>query len=156
MQTWYKRVKNDLTLIPDFIDYYEAEYLKAKDDVRLLGVGNLISAASATPHIFEHNFSCLQDVEAVLEYLNIMYRKERSVVFQRWFENQKAARALTARDAERYVDSDEMVNELAELINDVAYVRNLYLGILKGIDSKSYALNNIRALRVAGLDDAKV
>ena len=155
MKTWYKNVKNDITLIPDFIEYYEAEYLLAKNDVRLLGTGSLITAAASTSHIFEHNFACLQDIEAVLEYLNIMYRKERSEVFQRWFENQKAARALTARDCDKYVDGDEAVNQIAELINDTAYVRNLYLGILKGLDSKSYALANISRLRCAGLEDAK-
>lgn len=156
MKTWFTKVKSNLGLLPEALEYYQTEYDEAKQDVRLLGAGSLEKASSSMSHIFEHRFSQLQDIEAILEHLNIHYRKMRSDVFQKWFENQKAARALTARDAEKYVDSDPDVNDLAELVNEVAYVRNLYLGILKGLDNKSYQINNITKLRAAGLEDAKI
>lgn len=156
METWYKKVKDDLTLLPEFLEYYQNEYEEAKKDVRLLGVGSLEKASAAIPHIVEHRFAQLQDIEAILKHLNIHYEKMRSDVFQQWFENQKAARALTARECEKYVDGDVHVNEMAELINEVALIRNLYLSIHKGLDNKSYQINNIVKLRAAGLDDAKI
>ena len=156
METWYKKVRDDLTLLPEFLEYYQNEYEEAKKEVKLSGSGSLQNAAAAIPHVVEHRFAQLQDIEAVLKHLNIQYEKIRSEVFQKWFENQKAARALTARDAEKYVDSDQMVNEMAELINEVAFIRNLYLSIHKGLDNKSYQINNITKLKAAGLDDAKI
>ena len=156
METWYKKVRDDLTLLPEFLDYYQNEYEDAKKEVKLLGAGSLEKASASIPHIVEHRFAQLQDIEAILRHLNIQYEKMRSEVFQKWFENQKAARALTARDAEKYVDADLHVNELAELINEVALVRNLYLSIMKGLDNKSYQINNITKLKAAGLEDAKI
>lgn len=156
MQTWYKKVRDDLTVLPEFLEYYQTEYEEAKKEVKLIGAGSLEKAAASLPHMVEHRFSQLQDIEAILKHLNIQYESMRSSVFQSWFENQKAARALTARDAEKYVDSDQHVNELAELINEVALCRNLYLSILKGLDAKSYQINNVTKLKAAGLDDAKI
>lgn len=156
MDLWYKKIKNDLTLLPDFIEFYEKEYEQAKIEVKLLGVGSIERAAASIPHEVEHRFSQLQDIEAVLRHLNIQYERMRSEVFKKWFENQKAARALSARDAERYVDQDNDVCTLAELCNDTSLIRNMFLAILKGIDSKSYSINNITKLRAAGLEDARI
>lgn len=156
MDLWFKKVKNDLEKLPEFLDFYQIEYEEAKKEVRLLGAGALDRAAASLPHIVENRFVQLQDIEAVLEHLNIQYRKVRSDVFQKYFENQKAARALTARDAEKYVDGDPTVNDLAELINEVSLVRNQYLAILKGLDQKSYQIATIGRLRCAGLDDAQI
>jgi len=154
MKTWYRIIKNDLTLIPDCLEYYNEEYIEGKKEIKLFG--NIEKASSSIPHIVEHRFIQLQDIEAILEYLNIQYRKTRSDVFQKWFENQKSARSLTARECEKYVDSDSYVNDIAELINDVALIRNLYLSLMKGIDAKSWQIGNITRLRVAGLEDASL
>lgn len=156
MDLWFKKVRKDISRLPEFLDFYQAEYEDAKAEVRLLGAGALDRAAASLPHIVENRFVQLQDIEAILEHLNIQYRRIRSEVFVKYFENQKAARALTARDAERYVDGDSDVNDMAELINEVSLIRNQYLSILKGLDNKSYQLNNITRLRAAGLDDAKI
>ena len=154
MKLWLREVKKDLSKIPDFLDYYDKEYLDAKAEVRLSG--SLQRAISSLPHLTEHRFTQLQDIEAVLEHLNIQYKKLQSEVWRKWFENQKAARSLTARDADRYVDADCDVNDLAELINEVALTRNSFLGILKGLDAKNYQMSNITKLKCSGLDDASL
>lgn len=152
MDFWNKRVADDLGELPPFLDHYEEEYKQAKKDLTLKGKIEITS--STLPAILEHRFAQLQDIEAVLEHLNIRLRKLRSGVFKNWFENVKSARALSAKECERYVDNDDNVVALEEIINKVAFVRNLYLGLLKGLDNKSYQLNNISKLRAAGLDDA--
>jgi hypothetical protein len=156
MDTWFQKVKEDLTVLPDFLEYYNTEYQEAKKDVRLLNGGSLERIAASLPHLTEQRFSQLQDIEAILEHLNIHYRKMRSNVFQKWFENQKVSRALTAKECDKYVDGDSDVNDLAELINEVALLRNLFLSILKGLDNKSYQINNITKLKAAGLEDSKI
>ena len=65
-------------------------------------------------------------------------------------------RALTSRDAEKYVDGEQEVIDFEVLINEVALLRNKWLGILKGIDTKQWQLGHIVRLRVAGMEDITV
>jgi hypothetical protein len=113
--------------------------------------GNLESNSRLIPGIVEHRFNQLQEIEAILEWLNIQLRKKRSEVFRKYTENYN--RALTSRDAEKYVDGDAEVVEWHLLINEFAMVRNKYLGLMKAIDSKQFQINNITKLRVAGMED---
>ena len=149
---WYSKVVADLGNIPDFISHYEQELNEAKCDCR---VGGLIEKnITALPGITEHRFNQLQEIEAVLNYLNIQLRKIRRRHFQKSLEGY--ARALTSRDAEKYVDGEDEVIEFETLINEVALLRNRYLGILKGMESKNFMLGHIVRLRAAGMEDVQV
>ena len=149
---WYSKVISDLSNIPDFIDHYEQELDDAKRDCR---VGGLIEKnITALPGITEHRFNQLQEIEAVLNYLNIQLRKIRRKHFQKYLEGY--ARALTSRDAEKYVDGEDEVIEFETLINEVALLRNRFLGILKGMESKNFMLGHIVRLRAAGMEDVRV
>lgn len=147
--TWYSRVSRDLSVLPDFISYYEREIQSAKSDVKVYG--NIEKNIAALPGIAEYRFNQLQEIEAVLNYLNIQLRKIRRTHFQKYLE--KYNRALSSRDAEKYVDGEDEVIDFEVLINEVALVRNKFLGIMKGLESKSYSLNNITRLRCAGMED---
>jgi hypothetical protein len=72
---------------------------------------------SALPGITEHRFNQLQEIEAVLNLLNIKLRKIRRTHFQKYLE--KYQRALTSRDAEKYVDGEDEVIDFEYLINEV-------------------------------------
>ena len=149
---WYSKVVADLGNLPDFITHYERELTDAKSDCR---VGGLIEKnITALPGITEHRFNQLQEIEAVLNYLNIQLRKIRRRHFQKYLEGY--ARALTSRDAEKYVDGEDEVIEFETLINEVALLRNRYLGILKGMESKNFMLGHIVRLRAAGMEDVQV
>ena len=149
---WYSKVVSDLGNLPDFISYYERELEDAKRDCR---VGGLIEKnITALPGITEHRFNQLQEIEAVLNFLNIQLRKIRRKHFQKYLEGY--ARALTSRDAEKYVDGEDEVIEFETLINEVALLRNRYLGILKGMESKNFMLGHVVRLRAAGMEDIQV
>ena len=96
----------------------------------------------------------LQEMEAILEYLNIEYRRLRSKTFKKFLENYN--KKLSSRDADKYVDGDADVVDLAKIINEFALIRNGYLGITKGLDQKQWQLTNIVKLRVAGMEDANI
>ena len=149
---WYSRVTADLGAIPDFIAHYERELEDAKRDCR---VGGLIEKnITALPGITEHRFNQLQEIEAVLNYLNIQLRKIRRKFFQKYLEGYQ--RALTSRDAEKYVDGEDDVIDFETLINEVALLRNRYLGIMKAMESKNFMLGHIVRLRAAGMEDIQV
>lgn len=149
---WYSKVVASLGAIPDFIAYYENELVSAKNECR---VGGLIEKnIAALPGITEHRFNQLQEIEAILNYLNIQLRKIRRKHFQKYLEGY--ARSLTSRDAEKYVDGEDEVIDFETLVNEVALLRNRYLGIMKGLDAKSWQMGHIVRLRTAGMEDVQV
>jgi hypothetical protein len=149
---WYTRVSSDLSKIPDFLAHYEAELVSAKSDVRIYG--NVEKNISALPGVTEHRFNQLQEIEAVLNYLNIQLRKVRRKHFQKYLEAYN--RVLTSRDAEKYVDGEDEVIDFETIINEVALIRNKWLGTMKGLDSKNFMLGHIVRLRSAGMEDISI
>ena len=149
---WYSKVVSSLGNIPDFIQHYERELDEAKRDCR---IGGLVEKNISTlPGITEHRFNQLQEIEAVLNFLNIQLRKIRRRHFQKYLE--AYARALTSRDAEKYVDGEDEVIDFETIINEVALLRNKWLGILKGLDAKQWQMGHIVRLRTAGMEDITV
>ena len=146
---WYSKVVADLGNIPDFINYYENELVEAKYDCGVKG--NLEKNIAGLPGITEHRFNQLQEIEAVLNYLNIQLRKIRKKHFQKYLENYN--RALTSRDAEKYVDGQDEVIDFETIINEVALVRNKWLGLMKGLESKNFMIGHVARLRTAGMED---
>jgi conjugal transfer/entry exclusion protein len=149
---WYTRITADLSVIPDFITHYENEIISAKQDVRVYG--NVEKNIAALPGITEYRFNQLQEIEAVLNYLNIQLRKIRRKHFQKYLEAYN--RALTSRDAEKYTDGEQEVIDYEVLINEVALLRNKFLGVMKGIDAKQWQLGHIVRLRTAGMEDITI
>jgi hypothetical protein len=149
---WYNKVVADIGMIPDFIAHYENELADARRDCRIGGV--VEKNITALPGITEQRFNQLQEIEAVLNYLNIQLRKIRRKHFQKYLEGY--ARALTSRDAEKYVDGEDEVIDYETIINEVAYLRNRWLGIMKGLDSKQWMAGHVVRLRAAGMEDITV
>jgi len=149
---WYNKVTSSLNNIPGFIAHYETELEQAKKECR---VGGIVERnIRDLPGITEHRFNQLQEIEAVLNYLNIQLRKIRRKHFQKYLENY--ARALTSRDAEKYVDGEDEVIDFETIINEVALLRNKWLGIMKGLDTKQWQMGHIVRLRTAGMEDIQV
>lgn len=146
---WYSKVTSNLAAIPDFIAHYEAELESARRDVRI--TGKIEKNLADLPGVTEHRFNQLQEIEAVLNYLNIQLSKIRRKHFQKYLEGYN--RALSAREAEKYVDGEEEVVDFETIINEVALVRNKWLGIMKALESKNFQLGHITRLRVAGMED---
>jgi len=149
---WYSRVVADLGAIPDFIAHYERELNSAKAECRISGV--VEKSIKELPGHTEHRFNQLQEIEAVLSYLNIQLRKIRRRYFQKYLEGY--ARALTSRDAEKYVDGEDEVIDFETIINEVALLRNRWLGIMKGLDTKQWQMGHIVRLRTAGMEDIQI
>ena len=146
---WYTKISQDLSLLPDFITHYESRLGQFRQQTGIRGA--VERNLSDLPGITESVFSDLQEIEAVLKYLEIQLRKIRSGVFKKYLENYN--RALSSRDAERYVDGEQDVIDMETLINEVALLRNRYLGILKGLESKNFMLGHLVKLKTAGMED---
>ena len=152
MINWYGLVSGDLGKLPDCIDHYLKQLNEARIEAGIYG--NIERNASQIPGVVEHRFNQLQEIEAILEYLNIEFKRLKSKTFKKFLENYN--RALSSRDADKYVDGEADVVDLAKIINEFALLRNQWLGITKGLDQKQWQITNIVKLRVAGMEDANI
>ena len=149
---WYSEVSRDISNIPNAIKHFEDELIQARQECKL--AGNVEKSAAAMPGIVEHRFNQLQEIEAILNYLNIELRRLRSTFFKKYLENYQ--RALSSRDVEKYVDGEADVVDYEKIINEFALLRNTWLGVLKALDQKQWQITNVVKLRVAGMEDATI
>ena len=149
---WYVKISKDISHIPDAVEYYNAELQAAKTECRI--TGNIEKAAANMPGIVEQRFNQLQEIDAILEYLNIELRRLRSQHFRKYLENYQ--RSLSSRDCEKYVEGEADVVDFEKIINEFALLRNKWLGITKALDVKQWQLSNVIKLRTAGMEDASL
>jgi hypothetical protein len=147
--SWYAKVSKDLAHLPDCLDHYYTELGHARQEVKIHG--NVEKASASLPGVVEQRFNQLQEIEAVLEYLNIELRRIKSKTFRKYLENYQ--RALSSRDCEKFAEGEADVVDMEKVINEFAMLRNQWLGIIKGLDIKQWQLSNIIKLRAAGLED---
>ena len=152
MVDWLYKVKQDRANIVDCMNYYDQEYNEAKPDIILKG--NIVDQSAMLSGQYEFRYRQYQETEAILEYLNIKLNIERARAYKELLETYQ--RALTPKDLSHYIELDEEVILMNILNNDMALVRNKFLSLTKGFETKSYQLNNIIGMRKAGLDDATV
>jgi hypothetical protein len=147
---WYARVVDDLSEIPNAMAYFENEISDAKDETRI--VGSLEKNAQELSGITSHRFGQLQEIEAILKYLNIKYDKMRSDHYRKYLERYQ--RELTDRSIEKYIDGEGDIVTMSILINEVSLVRNKYLALMKGLEIKNWQISNVVRLRIVGMEDA--
>lgn len=151
---WYRKVVKDLGNLTGAIEHFEVELEDAKKTDLSLKGRPLERISAEVPGIVEMRYNQLQEIEAILEFLNIKLQRVRTEAFRNYLEHND--RALSSRDAGVYADGDSDVADMAMLINEFALLRNKWIGLHKAIEAKNFQINNIVKLRTAGLDDATI
>jgi len=149
MSHWFNQIRNNIANLVPAIEYYEKQLEEARLETSLKG--NVEKHSRDMPGIVEHRFNQLQEIEAIVEYLNIELRKKRTEHYKKFLEHYN--RALSSRDADKYVDGEADVVDLQHLVKEFALVRNKFMGLIKALDAKQFQINNIVKLRAAGLED---
>ena len=149
---WYRQVIQSLGCLPDALDYFNKELESARQECSIKGL--IEKNLAALPGLVEQRYSQLQEIEAILEYLNIEYKRLKNTHFRKYLENYQ--RSLSSRDCDRFAEGEADVIAYEKIINEVALLRNQWLGITKGLDQKSFSLNNITKLRSVGIEDATI
>lgn len=149
MAQWFNEIRRDMGNIIPAIDYYEKELDQARVECSLKG--SVEKHSRDMPGIVEYRFNQLQEIEAILEYLNIELRKIKTEKYKKFLEHYN--RALSSRDADKYAEGEQEVVDQQHIVNEFALIRNKYMGLIKAIDTKGFQINNIVKLRAAGLED---
>ncbi len=147
--SWFNDIRKDISNIIPAIEYYEKQLDEARKECGLKG--SVEKHSRDMPGIIEYRFNQLQEIEAVLEYLNIELRKIKTQKYKKFLEHYN--RALSSRDADKDVDGESEIIDLQHLVNEFALVRNKMMGVIKALDAKQFQINNIVKLRAAGLED---
>jgi hypothetical protein len=147
---WYSQVATDLSKLPDAIDWFQRQLETAWVETKI--VGSVEKNSQELSGIMAYRFGQLQEIEAILKFVNIRYDKMRSDHYRKYLERYQ--RELTDRSIEKYIDGEDDVVTMCILINEVALVRNKYLALIKGLDVKQFQLSNIVRLRIQGMEDA--
>ena len=150
--SWFTKIRTDIANIIPAIEHYETELDEARKDCSLKG--SVEKNSRDMPGIVDHRFNQLQEIEAILEYLNIEMRKKRTKYYKKYLEGYN--KALSSRDAEKYADGEDEVIDQQHIINEFALVRNKFLGLVKALDAKQFQINNVVKLRAAGLEDVSL
>lgn len=146
---WFNEIRKDIGNIIPAIDYYEKQLDEARVECSLKG--NVEKHSRDMPGIVEHRFNQLQEIEAILEYLNIELRKIKTEKYKKFLEHYN--RALSSRDADKYAEGEQDVVDQQHICNEFALIRNKFMGLIKALDAKQFQINNIVKLRAAGLED---
>ena len=85
--SWYNRVVANLGELPAAINYYSNEIDRAAKETRLLG--RIETACQEISGNMAERYGQLQEVEAILKYLNIQYDKTRSRHYKKYLETYK-------------------------------------------------------------------
>ncbi len=147
---WYNKVVNNLSEVVNVVDYYNNELETAKNEPKIFG--NIEKNIQELSGIMSYRFIQLQELEAILKYLNIKNDKLRSDLYRKYTEHYN--RALTDRSIEKYIDGEDTIIDMCMLINEISLVRNKYLGLIKGLETKAFSMTNVVRLRVVGLETA--
>lgn len=147
---WYDRVIDDdtYTQLINAVDYYENELIDALEEVKIRG--KLEKNSSELPGITAYRYNQLQDLEAILKFLNLKYDK---VKYKEFKKNMSGNRQMSTRDAEKLAEGAPELYDIALLINQVSLTRNKYLGVTKGLECKNWQISSLVKLKSAGFED---
>lgn len=152
MTNYLKLIKENANNVPTVLSYFEEEYIKAREEVKIKG--NLQRCISELSSLYEMRFAQLQELEAIMEFFDIKLKGIRSSLYQKLMNNSQ--RALTSNDIKQYIDGDKNIIDLQLIINDIALVRNKFISLTKGFESKNWQLSNLTKLHCAGLDAIEI
>lgn len=149
INNYFQLIKKDDSKLQEVLEYFEEEYLKGKEEIKINGILN--QNISELSSLFENRFSQLQELEAILSHYNNKLNGIRGNIYRDLQEHSK--RQLTSTDIKQYVDSDAKVLAMNSIINEITLVRNKFISLTKGMETKNWQLSNIVKLQCAGLDN---
>lgn len=154
---WYRKVvaagsanNQDLIEAAQASMAFLNDHEEARGDLQYNGPIERLSSKIAG--MTEQRFGQLQEIEAILSYLEQREVRTKTEKTKHYMEHYQ--RTLTESVARTYADAHDDVQDIRAVSQQVAYVRNLFLGVMKGLECLHYQISNVAKLKCAGLEDA--
>lgn len=149
---YFQTIKKDESTLPKILDYFNNEYEDARKEVDIKG--SLTECVSKISSRYEYRVSQLQEIEAILKHFEIKLSQRKSALYQKFLENYN--RSLSSTDIKIYIEGQPEVVAIQQVINEIALIRNKYLGLTKGFETANYQLSNLSKLYAAGVDGVQI
>ena len=107
--------------------------------------------SSELPGIVEYRYAQLQELEAIIDLLEKRMDKLHSEKYKHYSESYN--KILSDRQIEKYVNGEDEILALHEIIILFSLLRNQYHGIMKSLEILNWQISNITKLVVAALDN---
>lgn len=149
---YFQTVKKDESTLPQALEYFNNEYEEAREEVKIKG--SLTECVSKISSRYEYRVSQLQEIEAILKHFEIKLSQRKSALYQKFLENYN--RSLSSTDIKIYIEGQPEICAIQQILNEIALVRNKYLGLTKGFETANYQLSNLSKLYAAGVDGVQI
>ena len=149
---YFQSIKKDETILPKVLEYFNNEYEDGRQEVAIKG--SLTECVSKISSRYEYRVSQLQEIEAILKHFEIKLSQRKSALYQKFLENYN--RSLSSTDIKIYIEGQPEVVATQQVINEIALIRNKYLGLTKGFETANYQLSNLSRLYASGVDGVQI
>lgn len=149
---YFQAIKKDESTLPKVLDYFNNEYEDARKEVDIKG--SLTECVSKISSRYEYRVSQLQEIEAILKHFEIKLSQRKSSLYQKFLENYN--RNLSSTDIKIYIEGQPEIVAIQQIINEIALIRNKYLGLTKGFETANYQLSNLSRLYASGVDGVQI
>lgn len=149
---YFQAVKQNDNALPEALEYFNKEYEAARSEVKI--AGGLTECVSKISSRYEFRVSQLQEIEAILRHFEIKLSQSKSKLYQKYLENYQ--RALSSSDIKIYIEGQPEIVAIQQIINEIALVRNKFIGLTKGFETANYQLSNLSKLYAAGVDGVQI
>lgn len=149
---WFKTVKAKPEAISDALKYYYDELEAAKKETNLKNFNRLQEGVATISSYFEQRLDQRCDIDAIYTLFENKVKKKRSEITQKILE--QYPRALNSSDLKMFVEGDDDMIILSDLLNEINLVRSRFDAVLKSFDVAQWQLTNLVKLQCAGLDGA--
>ncbi len=138
-------------LVMQAADYYEAEYEKGRAEIGAHPGAEIVRLEAKMAGMIADRYAQLQDMESILEHLET--KENRAKVDRILHYTEHYGRKLTDTVAAKYADVHDDVQLFRMHRQYLANKRNLFLGLIKGLETLHYQLGNITKLHASGLEN---
>ena len=123
MSNYFQAVKKNDVAVVEALDYFNKEYEEAKQEINIKG-RNLTECCSTLSSYYEKRLAQYQEIVAILKHFEIKLNSVRAAVYKHFLESYQ--RELSSPDIKIYVDGDEKVVALQQVINEIVFVKNKF------------------------------
>jgi len=141
--------------LPDFLEEWEKIYDHAINVLSVTKVkGRLDKQEAQLGAQVAYYKEVAKEIYNVSSRLDSAIKHKRGMLYRFYMESYP--KALTSRDIDQYINSDDDYYVLIGHKHDVDFWLGRYDSLIDGLDIKNWQLSNLTKLHIAGYDDVEV
>lgn len=143
--------EGELDKIIPILAKYE-EKIAAAEPIFILEGRRIEEISRTLPHHQSSYDQSHQEIKALEDWIQNIKEKKVGKLWKKY--NEGYSRALSARDIQAYINSDQEIVDLNQILIEATVIKNKLGAIVEALKQIGWMLKSITALRVAEMQDA--